>query len=762
VGRGCTMIADANIRRLFFRLGFAAIVAANVVVAAASQVATPTEGNTWYVGTDGWTVFKGSRGVGTCSNASSNYSGTCVVYVANSGDDRTCAAQPLPVTPNPAHPCATPAKAQTLLRDHSPDWMLLKKGDWWAGGVNGTNGAWSKNGKSAAEPMLISSYGSGRRPIFTTHGVDTACYSTTGPRGQYMAIVGIECYVDYADPDAPSYLGVTATGDISSSSPIIANMTSTQGIAPGYVAFGSGINELVVQSVGEHSVILNGNPAFTSTKRSIQFNKRFTSGAMFLHGVINFLILEDCKLRFGGIAIINNPPAPVGGLMLRIRRNLILDPYGTIGHGGNGVFLGDNQSPKGSILFEENVVDHAGYNTKIWGAGGNVFSQNFYLHDDNPPISFIRNISMNASATGAQVRNGGNVYDNLLIRNPIGFVSNPGVQFNATTYSFNVLTEASDIIVGIRSATGATAPGSSTVELDGVLTSGNYDFVGKGLADLDNPGAISSSISAVTATTATTAVNVNAGKRGDGVKPGDRLAIYMSRGQGIVVGPTGTFSPVANIGGTLYPPGSKQFYFMPAHPLPNWVVPGMNIAVYQRMAFPGGQTKVESISDDRLTLTTVDASTIAIKGDVQNVFVIWTSGDYSHFPPVRIGPNNIFTTSAVLGGTSYAYSQQSFSQNIRGDGNYYYNWNTVAARNFEELGIPGTNINGPNPLNVAGSNAYPNATIAAYDASIGGPGTVDHFIAQVRLQSKDHWDERYTARAANNYIRNALGCNCPQ
>ena len=721
------------------------------------------EANTWHVDADGWTQFNGSSGVGNCGDASSNYTGTCVVYVANSGNDRTCTAQPLPVTPNPAHPCATPAKAQTLLRDRSPDWMLLKKGDWWAGGVNGANGAWNKNGRSAAEPMLISNYGTGRRPIFTTHGVDTACYSTTGPRGQYMAIVGIECYADYADPDAPSYLGMTETGDISSTSPIVANMQSTRGIAPGYIAFGSGINGLVVQSVSDHSVTLSGNSAFTSTQRPIQFNKRYTSALLSLTGVTNFLIIEDCKLRFGGLTIINNPASgPVPNLDLRIRRNVILDVYGTIGHGGLGVFLGDNPSPNGKILFEENVVDHAGYNTKIWGAGGTVFSHNFYLHDDNPPVSFIRNISMNASATGAQVRNGGNVYDNLLIRNPIGFVSNPGIQFNATTYSYNVLTEADDIIVGIRSATGAAVPGSKTVQLDGVLTAGNYDFVHKGLADLDNPGAVSGSISAVTATTATTTADIKAGKRGDGVKTGDRLAIYMSRGQGIVVGPTGTFSPVANTGGTLYPPGSRQFHFMPAHPLPNWVVPGMNVAVFQRMAFPGGQTKVESISDDRLTLTTVDASTVAIKGDIQNVFVVWTPGDYSHFPPVRIGPNNVFTTSAVLGGTSFAYSQQSFSQNIRGDGNYYYNWNTVAARNFEELGIHGTNINEPDPLNVAGSNAHPNATIATYDASIGGPGTVEHFIAQVRLQSKVHWDERYTARAANNFIRNALGCNCTQ
>ena len=756
-----SMVAKIKIALLF------ALAAAMPVGSMVAGTSKPTDRNTWHVGCEGCTVFEGSPGVGTCGNASSNFTGTCVVYVTNGGNDRTCAAQPLPVTTAPAHPCATPAKAQSLLRNYSPDWMLLKKGDRWPGGMNGSNGNWGKNGRSAAEPMLISSYGRGPRPIFVTNGVDTPCYSTIRTSGQYMAIVGIECYADYTDPSSPSYLGVTIAGDISATSPAITNMPSTRGIALGYVAFGSGVNGLTVQFVGEHSVTLNGNPTFTSTQRPIQFNKRFTSGLFSLIGTTNFLILEDCKLHFGGLAIINNPAlGPVVDLNLRIRRNLIVDAYGTIGHGGNGVFLGDNQRTGGKILFEENFVDHAGYNTKIWGAGGSVFSHNFYLHDDNPPISFIRNISTNASATGAQVRNCGNIYDNLLIRNPIGFVSNPGIQFNATTYSYNVLTEASDIVIhGIRDATGSTEPGSKTVQLDGVLTSGNYDFVGKGLADLDNPGAITGSMAASTATTAMMATPIRAGKRGDGVKVGDRLAIYMSRGQGIVEGPTGTFSPVANTGSTLYPPSSRLFYLMKDHPLPNWISPWNECCCLPAPSSFPRRTDKDRDRSRMIGFRLRRSMHRSLRSRVmsQAVFVIWTAGDYSHFPPVRIGPNNIFTTSAVLGGNVlFAYSQQSYTQNVRGDGNYDYNWNTVAAKNIEDLGIPGTNINTPNPLNVAGSNAHPNATIEAYDASIGGPGTVEHFIAEVRLQSKDRWDERYTARAANNYIRNALGCNCQQ
>jgi hypothetical protein len=726
--------------------------------------------NTWSVGADGWTVFRGSSGTGSCGSSSSNYTGTCVVYVANAGNDGTCVAQPLPVTSTPAHPCATPAKAQTLLRNGSPDWMLLKKGDTWQGGMNGpSSGAWNRTGgRSTAEPMLISSYGTGARPLFTAHGIDTSCYSTTALRGQYMAIVGIECYNDSADPASPTYSGVTASADMNSASPTLTGLTSTSGIAPGYVAYGSGINGLTVSSVTGSSVTLNGNPGFTATRRSIQFNKPFTQSAFALIGVANFLVIEDCKLRFGGLTIQNSAAAPVSGLNLRIRRNLILDAYGYIGHGGTGVFLSDNQQPGGSILFEQNLVDHAGYNTSIWGAGGTVFSHNFYLHDNNPPISFVGNITANASATGAQVRNGGNIYNNLSLGNPIAFVSNPGIQPNATTYSYNVITEGSDIIVGVRNADGNTPAGSKILNLDGVLTTGNYAFVGKNIADLDNPGAVTGSVVSVTAATAAMSVNVSAGQRGDGVKVGDRLAIYSPRAQGIVVGPTGTFSPDVNAGGGTYPIGSSVFYFPKGYELPSWVVPGMSIALYGVSAFPGGQTTIAAISGDRTQLRTAAASLSSILGGSsatgaeQNVFVIWTPGDQSHFPPQTIGPNNIYTTSASLYAPSAAYLPQSFTRAINASQNYYYNWNGIAANNVADFGVSGSNINVPNKLNVAATNSYPNATIESYDKSIGGPGTAAHFLAQARLQSKDSWDIRYTANAANNYIRNAFGCSCTQ
>src|SRR5437016_2117024 len=51
-----------------------------------------------------------------------------------------------------------------LLRDHSADQLLLKRGDTW----NSDLGVWRKCGKSGDQPMLIGAYGSGDRSLLLT------------------------------------------------------------------------------------------------------------------------------------------------------------------------------------------------------------------------------------------------------------------------------------------------------------------------------------------------------------------------------------------------------------------------------------------------------------------------------------------------------------------------------------------------------------------------------------------------------------------
>jgi len=64
-----------------------------------------------------------------------------------------------------AAPKATIAAGKSLCRAGYPDWLLLKAGDTWTGQSLGN---FSKSGRSASEPMVISSYGSGARPFLKT------------------------------------------------------------------------------------------------------------------------------------------------------------------------------------------------------------------------------------------------------------------------------------------------------------------------------------------------------------------------------------------------------------------------------------------------------------------------------------------------------------------------------------------------------------------------------------------------------------------
>ncbi|HEV8292471.1 MAG TPA: right-handed parallel beta-helix repeat-containing protein, partial [Tepidisphaeraceae bacterium] len=103
---------------------------------------------------------------------------------------------------SPSSPLKTIAAGIALLRNGMPDWILLKRGDSWSGeGL----GSWSKSGRSAEEPMLISAYGSGERPLLNT-GAYNGFY-TQNDAVNNLDIIGIHFYADTRDPNSPTYVG---------------------------------------------------------------------------------------------------------------------------------------------------------------------------------------------------------------------------------------------------------------------------------------------------------------------------------------------------------------------------------------------------------------------------------------------------------------------------------------------------------------------------------------------------------------------------
>lgn len=83
-----------------------------------------------------------------------------VIYVSSTqGHDRNDGL-------TPAAPVRTLHRAESLVRDHSSDWVLLKRGDQWHEGLS----TWNKRGRSPAEPLVIGGYGTGPRPLLWCGG----------------------------------------------------------------------------------------------------------------------------------------------------------------------------------------------------------------------------------------------------------------------------------------------------------------------------------------------------------------------------------------------------------------------------------------------------------------------------------------------------------------------------------------------------------------------------------------------------------------
>ncbi len=98
--------------------------------------------------TQGWTVLTAS-------------SDTRTSYVSAAGNDAWDGLSPDFVR-GTSGPKLTINAGRTLLRDGSPDWLMLRRGDKFTGGLGG----WNRSGRSVTEPMLISSYGSATaRPV---------------------------------------------------------------------------------------------------------------------------------------------------------------------------------------------------------------------------------------------------------------------------------------------------------------------------------------------------------------------------------------------------------------------------------------------------------------------------------------------------------------------------------------------------------------------------------------------------------------------
>jgi hypothetical protein len=300
--------------------------------------------------TGGWTIFTPSNDTRT-------------IYVSSSqGNDSNNGL-------TTSTPKRTIAAGKSLLRTTFPDWLLLKCGDTWDESL----GEWEgKSGRSNAERMLISTYGTGDRPLLRTGssmGVELLNHNNTS---SHIAFVGIHFW-------ANTYNG-------SNGSP-------------------NGIN-WIDESDG--------------------------------------LLVEDCMFQAYCVGmVVQGYPVPMRHTNVSIRRNVVVDSYSTAGVYSQGLYM----SACDNVLIEENLFDRNGWNDNVPGSTPSWFLHNVYIQDGNTGVVFHGNIT--AGTDGVQLRTGGDVEDNLFLRNAIalnyGVGNTPALQGITGTVRNNVVDDGGDI-----------------------------------------------------------------------------------------------------------------------------------------------------------------------------------------------------------------------------------------------------------------------------------------------------------------------------
>lgn len=342
----------------------------------------PFSGASGVNGGAGWTNLTPVSGSGTCNtSATGTYTGSCIIYVSQStGNDGNSCAAAPPINNSFATPCKTLAHAYAAVRNNKADWVVGLCGDTWTGEAFSSI---TQSGVSSAQPMVFNSYGacSASTPYPLIIASSAQPVGFNSNGGDFIAIMNWKWYACTRDPNAT-------------------------------LCTPSGTDE---QSGGWFGVQWNPSTACT------------------------WVLIEGMNLSFAIDNIVFAPQTTPGTCTVRVRRNVVTDSYSTVS-GSQGMYL----QGLGSILVEENVFDHNGWNETVSGGGASIFSQNIYISCNNASEVVTGNISTRASNMGLEARNGGTTTNNLLAQNNVaGLEQNCGstAPSATTTWSYNVAIE---------------------------------------------------------------------------------------------------------------------------------------------------------------------------------------------------------------------------------------------------------------------------------------------------------------------------------
>ena len=140
------------------------------------------------------------------------------------------------------------------------------------------------------------------------------------------------------------------------------------------------------------------------------------TGIVWMRGT-TFLLIEDNKIdhyRYG-IALQDVDNLDMTGVF--VRKNIIVDSYSTESH-SQGIYVEKTEE----VLIEENLFDHNGWHATYPGAQATKFNHAIYIQSDNIEVTIKNNIITRSSSHGMQLRPGGVIEGNFLIRNPISIL----------------------------------------------------------------------------------------------------------------------------------------------------------------------------------------------------------------------------------------------------------------------------------------------------------------------------------------------------
>jgi hypothetical protein len=203
----------------------------------------------------------------------------------------------------------------------------------------------------------------------------------------------------------PLIIGVYGTGP----APIV-ETPANGGVGIGSLP-GKGGNFIVVEGIDFYAYQRDpSNPAYAGPNTS-------ALGTNFLNPN-TWVVLTGNKFSFFSTNIVFNSSNSrlVTSSRAILYRNVVTDAWSANSH-SQGLYA----AGMSSLVVEQNVFDHNGWNASIPGAEATIYNRNIYFQFNNNEVTFTGNISANSSSEGAQFRSGGTISDNLFVADSDGF-----------------------------------------------------------------------------------------------------------------------------------------------------------------------------------------------------------------------------------------------------------------------------------------------------------------------------------------------------